>query len=149
MDYTTPPSYGSTRVSVGGLATDAGVTFAGIAQPVVHTEVKGDPEAQWPEPGAIKGTWEGKTVEGKQITAVIDTVLAERRDRVDVMAEVPGFIKTIVSAAAGTRPYIYQVCTSVVNLQNHPLALSPISMSGNANIDLIVVCTEDANPSHG
>jgi hypothetical protein len=26
------------------------------------------------------------------------------------MAEVPGFVKTIVAAAAGTKPYIYQVC---------------------------------------
>jgi hypothetical protein len=26
------------------------------------------------------------------------------------MAEVPGFIKKIVAGAAGTKPYIYQVC---------------------------------------
>ena len=28
---------------------------------------------------------------------------------VDVMAEVPAFVKQIVAAAAGTKPYIYQV----------------------------------------
>ena len=34
--------------------------------------------------------------------------LGKRRDRIDVMAEVPGFIKKIAETAAGTRPYIYQ-----------------------------------------
>ncbi len=37
--------------------------------------------------------------------------LGPRIDRVDIMAEVPKFVKQIVAGAAGTRPYIYQVGT--------------------------------------
>jgi hypothetical protein len=36
--------------------------------------------------------------------------LGDRLDRVDIMAEVPGFVKNIVAAAVGTKPYIYQAC---------------------------------------
>ena len=41
--------------------------------------------------------------------AVIEGPLDQRLDRIDVMAEVPGFVKKIVGAAVGTKPYIYQV----------------------------------------
>ena len=38
----------------------------------------------------------------------MDSNLGTYTDRVDVMAEVPGFVKKIVAGAAGTKPYIYQ-----------------------------------------
>jgi len=34
--------------------------------------------------------------------------LGARVDRVDVLAEVPGFVKAIIAQAGGLKPYIYQ-----------------------------------------
>lgn len=110
MEFVTPPSYGATRVNVGGIATDGKILCAGVSNTVEHIEVKGDDEANWPEPSAVSFWWKGKSAEGKDVEASLVGPLGARRDRVDIMAEVPKFVKTIVASAAGTRPYIYQVC---------------------------------------
>lgn len=111
MEYTTPPSYGSTVVNVGGIVKNDEILCAGSSNSATHTKIKGDPENDWPEPEAIKGVWGGKTKDGRTVEAVLEGPLDTRLDRVDVMAEVPGFVKNIVAAAAGTKPYIYQVPT--------------------------------------
>lgn len=114
MEYITPPSYGSTVVNVGGIAKDDEIITAGASNSAIHTEVKGDPENDWPEPGAVRFVWKGKTkTDGKDVDASIEGPLGDRLDRVDVMAEVPGFVKKIVGNVAGTKPYIYQVRTSI------------------------------------
>lgn len=110
MEYTTPPSYGSTIVNVGGIIKDGEIVCAGSSNKAAHTIVKEDAQNEWPEPEAVKFTWAGKTKDGKEVEAVLEGSLGERLDKVDVMAEVPGFVKTIVASAAGTKPYIYQVC---------------------------------------
>lgn len=109
MEYTTPPSYGSTVVNVGGIVTDGEILAAGSSNSATHTSVKGDSENDWPEPSAVKFAWSGKTKDGVPVNAVLEGPLDERLDRVDVMAEVPMFVKKIVAGAAGTKPYIYQV----------------------------------------
>lgn len=109
MEYTTPPSYGSTVVNVGGIATDGKILCAGSSNSAKHSEIKGDPENSWPEPGAICFSWNGTDASGQSVEAVVEGSLGERLDRVDVMAEVPKFVKQIVAGAAGTKPYIYQV----------------------------------------
>lgn len=108
MEFVTPPSYGTTRVNVGGIATDSSLLIAGTTNTVEHTEIKGDAEANWPEPSAVSYFWRGTTADGKAVQASIIGSLGPRRDRLDIMAEVPKFVKTIVASAAGTRPYIYQ-----------------------------------------
>jgi biotin carboxyl carrier protein len=108
MEFKTPPSYGSTTVCVSGIATDGKLLVAGINGDAKHTETKQDSDNDWPEPTATSYHWEGKTDDGKDITAELTGSLGNKYDRVDVMAEVPGFIKTIVASAAGTKPYIYQ-----------------------------------------
>ncbi|OCK77393.1 oxidative stress survival, Svf1-like protein [Lepidopterella palustris CBS 459.81] len=108
MEYTTPPSYGDTIVRVGAVATEGKLLFAGCTGECTHTETTNDPENEWPEPSAATYHWEGKTAEGKESSADLGGSLGERKDRVDVMAEVPGFVKAIVASAAGTKPYIYQ-----------------------------------------
>ena len=109
MNYTTPPSYGETAVTIGGIVKNDQILFTGASPDteVEHTEVKGDPENDWPEPGAVRFTWQGKTSEGKDGKASLECTL-QRSDRVDVMGEVPKFVKQIVAGAAGTKPYIYQ-----------------------------------------
>jgi hypothetical protein len=109
MEFTTPPSYGSTVVNVGGIVKDGEVIYAGATNTVTHTKIQEDEENGWPEPEAVKFEWNGKTKDGKTVDAIIEGPLDARLDKVDIMVEVPGFVKTIVSAAAGTKPYIYQV----------------------------------------
>ncbi|OCL11286.1 oxidative stress survival, Svf1-like protein [Glonium stellatum] len=108
MEFTTPPSYGSTVVQVGGIATDGKLLIAGCTTTTTHTQVNNDPENEWPEPTAATYHWEGKTADGKDVRAELSGSLGPRLDRVDVMAEVPGFVKVIVASAVGTKPYIYQ-----------------------------------------
>ncbi|PGH36981.1 hypothetical protein GX50_00217 [[Emmonsia] crescens] len=108
MEYTTPPSYGSTVVSVGGIAKDGEIVFAGPVKPAIHLESTEDTYNDWPEPKSIKFTWDGKSKDDKPVEAVLEGSLGLRLDRVDVMAEVPGIIKSIVGSVAGTKPYIYQ-----------------------------------------
>ncbi|KAH6672715.1 survival factor 1 [Plectosphaerella plurivora] len=108
MQFTTPASYGTTTVSVGGIAKDGEIVTAGVNNSATHTKTKPDADNQWPEPEEIKFTWSGSTKDGKAVEAVIEGPLGQRLDRVDVLAEVPGFVKQIVAGAAGTKPYIYQ-----------------------------------------
>ena len=125
MEYVTPPSYGSTVVSAGGLVKDGNLIYAGVGNTATHTAITQDSDNGWPEPTAAKYQWEGKTTDGKPFTAVLEGSLDQRLDKVDVMAEVPGFVKSFVGAAVGyavdfflvwcgrltlgrTKPYIYQ-----------------------------------------
>lgn len=110
MEYITPASYGSTVVNVGGIVRDDEIIFAGASNSAEHTESNADTENDWPEPKAVKYNWSGKTKDGKEVTAELAGPLGDKLDRVDVMAEVPGFVKNIVAAAVGTKPYIYQAC---------------------------------------
>lgn len=97
-------------MSVGGIAKDGEIVFAGPVKPAIHLESTEDTYNDWPEPKSIKFTWDGKSKDDKPVEAVLEGSLGLRLDRVDVMAEVPGIIKSIVGSVAGTKPYIYQVC---------------------------------------
>lgn len=120
MEYTTPPSYGSTVVNVGAIVKDGEVVYAGIDNSATHTEIAQDPESEWPEPKSIKWVWDGKSKDGKEVSAHLEGVVGKRLDRIDVMAEVPGFIKSIAGSVAGTRPYIFQVSLRSPRLQAAP-----------------------------
>lgn len=109
MEFTTPPSYGSSVVNVGGLAQDGKIICAGASNSATHTEEVNDSETDWPEPTAVKFRWAGETKEGKSVAAEVEGKLGTRLDKIDVMAEVPGFVKMIVGGMVGTKPYIYQV----------------------------------------
>ncbi|KAE9984350.1 hypothetical protein EG328_008835 [Venturia inaequalis] len=108
MEFTTPPSYGKTTVAVGGITSADKIIYAGSGCTASHIEVKGDPEVNWPEPSAGSYSWKGKGKDGTEVDATLIGPLGPRRDRIDIMAEVPKFVKSIVASAAGTRPYIYQ-----------------------------------------
>ncbi|KAL7266121.1 putative cell survival pathways protein [Rhizina undulata] len=108
MEFTTPPSYGSSVVNVCAIVKDGEVVTVSTKGTAEHTETKRDVEADWPEPSAVKFLWPGTTKDGKEVVATIEGPIGPRLDRVDVMAEVPQFVKKIVAGAAGTRPYIYQ-----------------------------------------
>ncbi|KAI9651779.1 MAG: putative cell survival pathways protein [Alyxoria varia] len=107
MEFTTPESYGSTTVNVAGIAVDGKIIYAGADNSATHKEAIEDPEVQWPEPKAVEFQWNIASG-ANDCQALISCDLEKRTDRVDVMAEVPGFIKQFIAGAAGTRPYIYQ-----------------------------------------
>jgi len=108
MEFTTPPSYAKTVVNVGGIVKDGEILYAGAPNKAIHLAVSQDSENDWPEPKAILFEWTGKTKDGKQFKAEIMGELGPKKDRVDVLAHIPGFVKTIVGGVVGTRPYIYQ-----------------------------------------
>jgi hypothetical protein len=113
MEFTTPKSYGETVVAVGGIAKDGKIVVAGASPNVKaeHTTVKGDPDNDWPEPGAAKFTWSGEGTE-----ATLSGEILPRVDRVDVMGELPKFVKQIATQASGTKPYIYQVSNAFLSI---------------------------------
>jgi hypothetical protein len=108
MEYTTPPSYGSTVVNVGGIVKDDEIIYAGATNSATHTASAHDADSDWPAPTSIKWVWDGKSKDEKDVHAELEGPLGDRLDRIDVMAEVPGFVKTIAGSVAGTRPYIFQ-----------------------------------------
>lgn len=108
MEFTTPPSYGSTVVNVGAIAVDGKILTAGTQNTATHTSIKGDSEVGWPEPESASFQWHGDDAEGNHVQADLSGQLGARIDRVDILNEVPKFVKVIIAQAAGTRPYIYQ-----------------------------------------
>jgi hypothetical protein len=120
MEFTTPPSYGETVVNVGAVVDDNKIIFGGAPHTVEHTAIKEDPDVRWPEPTSAKYVWKGKDSEGKDISAEISDSLGQRLDRVDVMGELPAFVKSLASTASGTRPYIYQFAPTTTLKISHP-----------------------------
>jgi hypothetical protein len=101
MEFTTPPSYGSTVVNVGAIAQDGEIIYAGTTNTAEHTEVENDPTNEWPGPAAVKFEWKGKTKDGKDFSAELAGPLNKRLDKVDVLAHVPGFVKSIIGGVSG------------------------------------------------
>ncbi|RMD43754.1 hypothetical protein DV735_g1317, partial [Chaetothyriales sp. CBS 134920] len=110
MEFTTPPSYGNTTVSIGSISKQGELLYAGPTK-AKHVESKPDLECSWPEPRRVLFEWEGTGTDGKPFSASIEGDLPERTDRVDVLSHIPGFIKTIVGGVSGARPFIYQFNT--------------------------------------
>ena len=110
MEFTTPASYGNTVVNVSALAKDNEIISAGASSSAKHTTAHKDSENDWPEPKSVSLEWRGQTRDGQPVVADAIGELGPRLDRVDVLAHVPGFVKTIVGGVVGTKPFIYQVC---------------------------------------
>lgn len=109
MEFTTPRAYGETVVNVGSVARDGEVVVAGAGGTFVHVRTKEDAEALWMEPTAVELIWKGVGKKGFDVVAELKGELGERKDRIDVLAHIPGIIKSLVGGVVGTRPYIYQV----------------------------------------
>lgn len=114
MEFTTPPSYDSTKVAVGGIAEGSDIengkiTIAGSEVEMKHTATRKDPETGFPEPKSMQVEWKGKTKEGKEVSVVLAQDLGERYDRIDIMAQIPDMIKSIIGRIAYTKPFVYQV----------------------------------------
>lgn len=133
MEFTTPHSYGTTTVNVSGLATDGALLAAGARGTALRRDIVEDTEAGWPEPTAATFKW---TDASAHTTAELAAPLGRRVDRVDIMAEVPKFVKTIVAGAAGTRPYIYQY------IINDALAVTQAGETSQVKGKTFIECTQ-------
>lgn len=105
MEFTTPPSYGSTTVTVGAIATDGQILCAGGQDAVEHTTKKEDTETGWSAPETMKLHWQQAD---SKVSGTLSGSLGPRVDRVDVLAQVPAFLKAIIAQAANSKPFIYQ-----------------------------------------
>ena len=115
MEFTTPASYGDTVVNVGGIADakSKSILAATANNEVKHVGSKVDTETDWPEPTQISFAWNGAEAgdEKRKVHASLqtgDNLPARRLERVDVLAEIPPWLKKIAHGVSGTKPFIYQ-----------------------------------------
>ncbi|CCG22757.1 Svf1 survival factor [Candida orthopsilosis Co 90-125] len=105
MEFTTPKSYANTKIDIGIVTDNEKILFATIDNEVVHLDSEID-SVGWPVPKAIEFNYvdplNGNTI--AKVTGPLKNLV----ERVDVMAEIPQFVKNIVSGVAGAKPYIYQ-----------------------------------------
>ncbi|EPX73672.1 Svf1 family protein Svf1 [Schizosaccharomyces octosporus yFS286] len=115
MQFKTPPSYGSTIVNVGGLVTKDKVVAVTVDNTIEHVDVKTDPETEWPEPTRIAYDWVGKDAETyqKPVHLSVDATLGRRLQRINVLSEIPTWLRGFVHNVSGTKPFIYQYFTPV------------------------------------
>lgn len=108
MEFTTPSSYATTKVNIAMLAKDDKIVLTSIDNEVTHEDSELD-EVGWKVPKGITFNF-SKDGPGSETVAVVGGKLKQLVERVDVMAEIPQFVKNIVSGVSGARPYIYQFC---------------------------------------
>lgn len=111
MEFTTPISYATTKVNIGIVTTKDKILLCTIDNTVVHENPEAD-EVGWPIPKSIEFKYDVDTEGKKETKVVVRGELKRLVERVDVMAEIPQFVKNIVSGVAGTKPYIYQFCNT-------------------------------------
>lgn len=110
MEFTTPQSYATTKVNVSILTSKDKIIATSIDNDVVHENSEVD-EVGWNVPKAITFNFTEGT--GSDVIAKVSGSLTKLVERVDVMAEIPQFVKNIVSGVAGAKPYIYQFCNTL------------------------------------
>ncbi|CAB4394175.1 oxidative stress survival, Svf1-like protein [Rhizophagus irregularis] len=107
-EFETTPNYGSKKINQGSLVVNnklVGVSVKNMAQ---FLETSLDPETKYKVPTKIKYTWEGKTLEtDEDFSAFLEIKLDVLMDKIDVLNEVPYFLKKIVQAFVA-KPYVYQ-----------------------------------------
>lgn len=125
MEFTTPDSYNGTKVNIGGIALDDNILSATIDNIAEHVETKKDPDTDWLEPTRLKYEWHGVTADQsaprRKVNAILRQDLHRRLERVDVLAEIPPWLKKIAHGVSGTKPFIYQYAekaTIIVNIDD-------------------------------
>ena len=118
MEFTTPNSYAKTKVTIGILVKDDKILAATIDNEAIHKDPVPDKDVHWPVPKEIDYEFNGfsadstdeeiKNKTAKVVKASLTGQLETLVLRVDVMGEIPGFVKSLAGVVAGTKPYIYQ-----------------------------------------
>lgn len=113
MEFTTPPSYGSCTVSIGGVTNNNKLLFTSADVKVHQLEPEVDEEVGWPVPTKIEFDLSGPEISAEKsdelvCSAQLTGETGKLVQRVDVMAEIPNFVKKVVAGLAHAKPYIYQ-----------------------------------------
>lgn len=120
MEFTTPPSYGSQTVSIGAATHNDKLLFTSIDVKVKHIDAAED-EVGWPAPKKISFDLQGPAPTAEAATATssahLHADLAHLVERVDVMAEIPAFVKKVVAGVSGAKPYIYQYSDKAMTIK--------------------------------
>lgn len=131
MEFTTPPSYGSQTVSLGAVTRDDKLVGAATDVTVTHKDAEED-DVGWPRPKAIEFDLRGPTADDAgEVKTHVEGKLDHLVDRVDVMAEIPSFVKSIVAGVSGAKPYIYQFANTLTMSLTLPDG-SQVSEDGHA-----------------
>lgn len=114
MEFTTPPSYGSQKVSIGGVTKNDELISCATNVDVKHVTSATD-DVGWPAPKEIEFNLSGYKIDDKELSENSNKVettvhgnLNHLVDRVDVMAEIPAFLKKVAAGVSGAKPFIYQ-----------------------------------------
>lgn len=113
MEFRTPASYGNQNCAIGGVVKDGKLYMTAVDIEIEHVESKMDSvdDANWPMPTAIRFRLRGPPISGssdEEVTVEVYGKIPRLTDRVDVLAELPSFVKRMASGLSGTRPFIYQ-----------------------------------------
>ncbi|CAR25725.1 ZYRO0A06666p [Zygosaccharomyces rouxii] len=128
MEFITPKSYANTKVSVGIITSKNEVLSVSVNNDFRHLNSSVD-SVGWNVPKNLSVKFNGfkstapdekiaaitnsptkqeKYDNDTQLHATVEGKLDQLVERIDVMNEIPNFVKSIVSGVAGTKPYIYQ-----------------------------------------
>ncbi|AQZ09254.1 SVF1 (YDR346C) [Zygosaccharomyces parabailii] len=124
MEFTTPKSYANTKVSVGIITSDKEILSVTLENDFRHLNSAVD-SVGWNVPKAVSVGFNGVPIhltdeqvaeesEDTRVRALVEGKLENLVERIDVMNEIPNFVKSIVSGVAGTKPYIYQYADDFV-----------------------------------
>ena len=92
---------------------------AGVMSRVEHTKKAYDPDTGYDAPTEIVFRWAGPSIIPDAPGPINATLTADLGkpdaykgliEKIDILAEIPYVIKTMVNYVAGTKPYLYQVC---------------------------------------
>lgn len=112
MNFTTPNSYGFGRSSVGGVVKDGKLLMTAVNIAIEHLDPIKDEidDVNWPVPSRVKFTLKGPKVDddATEVTVTVEGQVRHRFGRVDVMSELPSFVKRVATGLSGTNPFIYQ-----------------------------------------
>jgi hypothetical protein len=139
MEFTTPDAYGRRGSGSGGVKVNIGSVVVGgklvsvcaetiwpdekpeegeIVSRAFHHNATIDPETTYAQPREVEYVWAGPSLlpdaPGKvsanlKIDVGTPTEPKGLIEKVDVLAEIPAVLKSVISYVAGTKPYIYQV----------------------------------------
>jgi hypothetical protein len=112
MQFTTTKQYGGIEVNQGSIVINDKLVSVSVQNNVELMDLQKDPETGYAIPKHVKLTWKGHTIqEGdvpvKPVSVVMMVPLLNLIDKIDILAEIPWFLKKIVQTFV-VKPYVYQ-----------------------------------------
>lgn len=121
MEFTTTAQHKHRKVNVGSVVVNGelvAITIGGSDVPqgsgneAAHQELALDKDTGYNAPNKISFEWTGPAIADRSKTVKANVTLDASQglaEKVDVLAEIPYFIKKVVNVVSGAKPYVYQV----------------------------------------